>query len=390
MERFSLGEFEFYWQVAQSGFSKLPNTLPFCFGTRHQLPYLLSRVVDAKDLEILRHMYTLESNVGYLQESNSLGLAYGEDLRSKINLLRISSESQFSRVPRPRILEIGCGGAAVLRQLSKGQMECFAIDPSPVAVKALSGSDVTLISDFYPNQLDGEQFDFLFCADVLEHVADPLEFLVRCRENLVDEGMLLVSVPDCTRSIEIGDVSMALHQHLSYFNVSSLKRILEDAGFGQVSVEAAKYGGSLYGTGIRMHSESKRSSNLSGDDTLLNDFYKKAANSVAIVQQELRKCLNDYQTIGIYVPLRILPYLGVDDELRRAISSFRLFDDTPTWQGKRVQEGLSPIENFSQLVNSPVSDLFVMSLTFGDTIARRVSDLLGSKISLRTLNSMII
>jgi SAM-dependent methyltransferase len=389
MTELSLGEFEFYWQISESGFSRLPNVLPFSFGTREALPFLLSRTVGAKDIDILNDMYTLDSNVGYLQDSNSLGVAYGHDLKSKIAALRFSSSSAFSRVLQPKVLEIGCGGALVLRELASEAMECVGIDPSPIARDALSGSEIELVADFFPNQLDGRKFDFVFCADVLEHMEDPLDFLVACGNHLVEGGLLLVSVPDCTRSIETGDVSMALHQHLSYFDTLSLKTILEKAGFAQVTIEAAKYGGSLYGTGVRLHSYSADNSYMAGSTRAVEGFFDKAATSMARVQQEIKRSLDDSDSVGIYVPLRGLPYLGNDSSLRQAASEFRFFDDTPTWQGKRIQERLSRIENFSQLVENPVSNLFVMSLTFGEVISRKVLKALGSQIRVVTLDSML-
>jgi SAM-dependent methyltransferase len=334
-------------------------------------------------------MYTLDSNVGYLQDSNSLGVAYGHDLMSKIAALRLSSSSEFSRGRKPKVLEIGCGGASVLRQLASEAMECVGIDPSPIARDALSGSGIELIADFFPNQLDGRKFDFVFCADVLEHLEDPLDFLVSCGNHLVEGGLLLVSVPDCTRSIETGDVSIALHQHLSYFDTLSLRTILEKAGFAQVTVEAAKYGGSLYGTGVRLHSYSAGTSLVAGSTRAVEGFFNKASKSIASVQQEIKRSLDDSDSVGIYVPLRGLPYLGTDSRLRRAASEFRLFDDTPSWQGKRIQERLSRIENFSQLVQNPVRSLFVMSLTFGEVISRNVLEVLGSQLRVVTLDSML-
>lgn len=389
MRQLDLGEFDFYWQVAESGFSKLPSLLPFRFEITKSLPFLLRRAVSDADVKTLNYMYTLDANVGYLQESNSLGMAYGEDLILKIDSLRLTSSSSFSRVHTPRVLEIGCGGAAVLRRLATKSMKCFAIDPSPIAVDALNGTDIELITDFFPSQLNGEQFDFLFCADVLEHVADPLDFLTICKDHLLEEGLLLVSVPDCTKSIEIGDVSMALHQHLSYFDATSLKTILEEAGFADVAVETAKYGGSLYGTGIRRSSQIVINSGLGEVPQALGEFFVKASSSIAAVRQEVKRSLSEADSVGIYVPLRGLPYVGGDLELRQSIPELRLFDDTPSWKGKRIQERMAKIENFSQLANRPVEHLYVMSLTFGHTISRKVVDSLGSQVSVKTLSSML-
>lgn len=389
MREISLGEFAFYWQVADSGFDELPIQLPFSFGVQESLPYLVRRQFDQSDLGILRAMYGLDSNVGYLQESNSLGMAYARDLLRKIATLRDSSDSAFSKNPMPRVLEIGCGGAAVLRSLANDHTSCVGIDPSPIAIQAVQGTEIELISDFFPNGLDGEEFDFIFNADVLEHVEDPLDFLRICGDHLVDDGLLLVSVPDCTRSIRTGDVSMALHQHLSYFDVESLKRVLHEAGFADVSVERAEYGGSLYAVGGKPRSRYCMADRNGSHEQILNQFFQRASSSVSMVETLVKQSIHSQKSVGMYVPLRALPYLGRDDELRKLVSSIRMFDDTPSWRGKRIQQGLSRIEDFSQLLEDPVDHLFVMSLTFGEIIARKIAKSCGSAVQVKKLESLI-
>lgn len=389
MHEFSLGEFEFYWQVADSGFDVLPISLPFSFGIQESSPYLLRRLFDESDLGVLKVMYGLESNVGYLQDSNSFGKAYARDLVRKIQTLRRSSESAFTQTPMPRVLEIGCGGAVVLRSLSQDHMTCVGIDPSPISIQAVKDTEIELISDFFPNQLDGEKFDFIFNADVLEHVEDPINFLRTCAEHLVDEGLLLVSVPDCTQSIQLGDVSMALHQHLSYFDESSLQRVFQEAGLVNVSVERARYGGSLYAVGTKPRIFRGKLTQDLGSEHLLDHFFHRASFSVAAVETRVKRSLQSQLSVGMYVPLRALPYLGRDEYLRKSISSVRLFDDTPMWFGKRISEGLSQIENFSQLQVKPVDHLYVMSLTFGSVISQKVTKSFGSKIHIEELESII-
>ena len=389
MPEFSLGEFEFFWQVADSGFGELPASLPFRFGIQESSPYLLRRLFDQSDLETLRLMYRLDSNVGYLQESNSMGVAYARDLLHKIKRLRRSADSAFSQTSMPRVLEIGCGGAVVLQTLATDHMTCVGIDPSPISIQAVQGTKIELISDFFPNQLGGEKFDFIFNADVLEHVEDPIDFLRTCAEHLVDEGLLLVSVPDCTKSIRMGDVSMALHQHLSYFDETSLRRVFQEAGFVNVSVEQAGYGGSLYAVGTRPRLFRGKATQDSRYGQLLDHFFKNASSSVAAVEARVKHSLQSQRSVGMYVPLRALPYLGRDDYLRKSVSSLRLFDDTPMWKGKRIQGGLRPIEDFSQLLGNPVDHLFVMSLTFGSVIAEKVMQSLGPNIQIDYLETII-
>jgi len=46
--------------------------------------------------------------------------------------------------------------------------------------------------------------------------------------------------------MEKGELSMAMHQHLNYFDTESLRNTVEAAGLKVLRIEVAKYGGSLY------------------------------------------------------------------------------------------------------------------------------------------------
>jgi hypothetical protein len=165
--------------------------------------------------------------------------------------------------------------------------------------------------------------------------------------------------------------------------------VFEEAGFVNVSVEQAGYGGSLYAVGTRPRLFRGEATRDSGYEQLLDRFFENASSAVAAVESRVKDSLQSQRSVGMYVPLRALPYLGRDDYLRRSVSSLRLFDDTPMWKGKRIQGGLRPIEDFSQLLRNPVDHLFVMSLTFGSVIAEKVMQSLGPKIQIEYLETII-
>jgi len=387
-----LGEIDFYWKVSSSQFDELPAQLPFVFDRDSSRPYLLRQMLSEDLLATLHRMYTLESNVGYLQDSNPLGRAYGQDLKRFIDELRKNEHGgAFSQLGKPKILEIGCGGATVLKTLAVEDCDAWAIDPSPIATASLLGTNVKLVSDFFPNQIEGERFDLIFSADVLEHIEDPVSFLNQNLELLVDGGVVLVSTPDCTQSIELGDVSMALHQHLTYFSETSLLQTLKDSGLADVKVERSRYGGSLYGVGYKAKVTTNFGRTLGAGYDEVTKFLIRAPQAVARVQDFLVSAFEDKESVGAYVPLRVLPYLGSCETLSESVASLRLFDDTPLWRTKRLQGRLSPIENFDDLESHPVIHLFLMSLTFGEQLSAKIqfNKILASNAKLVTLEEML-
>lgn len=83
-------------------------------------------------------------------------------------------------------------------------------------------------------------FDVITLWDVLEHLPAPHTALARIREWLADDGWLIVSVPnaDSIDARVFGRYWIGLDppRHMSVFTLTSLRRLLEDAGF---EVEAA-------------------------------------------------------------------------------------------------------------------------------------------------------
>lgn len=55
-----------------------------------------------------------------------------------------------------------------------------------------------------------------------------------------------MAVPDCTKSIEMGDISIAIHEHVNYFDEISIRNVIELAGFYPLIIKKAPNGGVLF------------------------------------------------------------------------------------------------------------------------------------------------
>ena len=77
---------------------------------------------------------------------------------------------------------------------------------------------------------DDDEFDHLLCVEVLEHIAEPLAFLVDLERVLRPGGTLLLTVPWSARAHHIPNDYYRFTRH-------ALERLLTSAGFGHVSIE---------------------------------------------------------------------------------------------------------------------------------------------------------
>ena len=369
-----------YWRLkskSESNFS-IPETLPFDLYEDDE--GLVRQVQSPGLMTALEKIYRLDYNIGYIQEGYEIAEGYAEDFKRYIlDHLHLVSEGA-------EILEIGCGGATILNFLSE-KYSVAGIDPSPIAARAGEKFGIKIFPEFFSSRTCQVRPDLIFHSDVLEHVADPLQFLVDQFNVLKAGGFVVVSVPDATESVQIGDISIAMHQHLQYFTLDTLARLLKKAGFEVLNVERAKYGGSIYAIGQKVkHLESVMVMNDNHPQPLSNFglFSESISNFRAVYKEDSRR----HKQIGFYVPLRALPYLATVNSSFKP-ETVRFFDDTSHWHGRFFDGTSVPIENFKDLVRDPVPLIYVMSLTFDKLILEKVQETLGSSVEVKILRDLI-
>jgi SAM-dependent methyltransferase len=93
-----------------------------------------------------------------------------------------------------RVLDVGCGYGHLGEILAERGFRVTGVDVAGIA----HSPDIA----FLPADLDRglpatqEPFDFILCADVLEHLRDPQQMLRDCRQRLARGGTLIASLPN--------------------------------------------------------------------------------------------------------------------------------------------------------------------------------------------------
>jgi SAM-dependent methyltransferase len=102
-----------------------------------------------------------------------------------------------------RVLEIGCGDAALLARVARPDVEVTGIDsdqPALVLARRLFADD-GLRGEFHDDlgAIKGRRFDAVILAEVIEHLDDADAMLGQLVELLTDEGRLVLTTPIRTR-----------------------------------------------------------------------------------------------------------------------------------------------------------------------------------------------
>jgi len=360
MKNFSLNSLPVYWRIKKNKKDKIkniPSIFEYKFSELKKINLLIEKR-SKKLLNFLNEIYKKESNIGFLQEGHAMAKGYGDDF-----LKFLHKEIKNKKIKD--ILEIGCGSCFILKKLKNEGYNVIGLDPSPFTVKEALKEDIKVYKGFFPNPYLKENFDLIFHIDVLEHVDKPIEFLMGIRKKIKNPGYIIIKVPDCTESIKAGDISFITHQHVNNFTENSLKNLVRFCGFKILKFEKSKFGSSLY-CFAKKQAITKKNKYKNNENT---KFFNKIDNNINNFKKIIYKLISEKKTIGFYVPLRAFPYIF---SCKKKIKSYRLFDDTFHYRNNFFDGCNIKIENFNDLITSPVDHLFVMSFPFGKKIKSRV------------------
>jgi 2-polyprenyl-3-methyl-5-hydroxy-6-metoxy-1,4-benzoquinol methylase/uncharacterized protein YbaR (Trm112 family) len=146
--------------------------------------------------------------------------------RSEAYLASIERERGADLGPGDRLLEIGCGTAALAAATARRAGEVVASDLSMrwlvLARKRLAeaGIDNVRLVCCAAEQppFEPDSFDVVAASDVIEHVSSPDDFVAGCRDMLCPGGMLFVATPN--------RFSLGLEPHVRLWGVGFLPRPL--------------------------------------------------------------------------------------------------------------------------------------------------------------------
>jgi len=241
----------------------------------------------------------------------------------------------------------------------------LGVDPSPVAKIAAESKNIPLINEFFrPGLLKGYKAQLITQMDVFEHVYDPLSLLKAQAEALVDGGIIAINVPNCEYSIEYGDISMAIHQHVNMFTRNSLCKLVEKSGLYVSNLEISGYGSALYCAASKNKKDAKFSSiDFNYQEKWLHTFPALAEKRINNFTKFYAENINS--NLGVFIFQRALPYFaasGID------IDKFRFFDNNKLWHNKMLDGLKCSVENLDDFINEPPEQALIMSNTFGNEI----------------------
>tara|TARA_Y100001980_G_C14555180_1_gene343186 strand:+ start:2024 stop:3274 length:1251 start_codon:yes stop_codon:yes gene_type:complete len=125
-----------------------------------------------------------------------------------------------------KVLEIAANDGSLIKKLIDFKINAIGIDPAQNIVKEMNENNVKVILGYWPEssyKLKGK-FDCILCLNVLAHVDNPNPFIQGCKDKLNSRGYILIQ-PSQARMIGNIEFDTCYHEHLSFFNLSSINQL---------------------------------------------------------------------------------------------------------------------------------------------------------------------
>lgn len=151
-------------------------------------------------------------------------------------------------------LDVGCGAGLLAEPLARLGAKVTAIDPTPELISvardhaAGQGLDidyrVSAVED-----LDGT-YDLVTSMEVIEHTADPQQFLDDLAKRLVPNGLLIMSTPNATAWSKLITITLAegfgaipkgTHDFEKFIAPERMKQLMANAGLTCLDIEGLAF-----------------------------------------------------------------------------------------------------------------------------------------------------
>jgi len=182
-----------------------------------------------------------------LHKLNPVRLAY---IRDMIDQHFCLDEHGFKPLAGKTALDVGCGAGLLAEPLARMGAEVTAVDAAPecIAVAKDHAAGQGLAIDYRATgveAVDGK-FDLITAMEVIEHVADPQQFVNGLAARLASGGLLILSTPNktawsklltITLAESFGQIPKGTHDYDKFIDPEAMRGLLAQAGLECIDFE---------------------------------------------------------------------------------------------------------------------------------------------------------
>ena len=158
--------------------------------------------------------------------------------------------------PRDLVVEVASNDGSLLRCFRDLGVRVLGVEPAVNIAARATAAEVPTANRFFDLEaaaaLRGEHGParVVIGNNVLAHVDEPVDLLAAAGGLIEPEGFVITEVPELSEFVARLEYDTVYHEHLSYFSVSTLMRVYQEAGLRLERVERVPvHGGSVRAIG---------------------------------------------------------------------------------------------------------------------------------------------
>jgi len=256
---------------------------------------------------------------------------------------------------KKKILDIGSNDGSFLEKFVRTDWTSIGVDPAVNLIPESASRGVTTIPAFFDEkiaELLTNDFDVVVAMNVFAHTQNPLAILNGISRCLATNGRALIQTSQANM-FTTGQFDTVYHEHISFFNVKSMKALLDRAGLSLVDVTIVPIHGMSYLWEIKKGGQHSTQLGREIDELnfglyetkLYSDFAELARKKIEEVTEVVKDFRdNDYQIVSYGAAAKgntFINYAGLAFDF--------ILDDTPQKIGRMAPAGGCVVEAPSKL-----------------------------------------
>lgn len=250
-----------------------PLALNFCHNCKH---LQLTHIVDP-DLLFKNYLYvsgTTESLKNYFKDFVDICEIY------------LSKNDK-------KVLDIACNDGSQLDAFRDRGYETYGIDPAE-NLHHISSKNHKVICDYLNDEsmqeLGNKRYDVVVAQNVFAHNGYPKKFL-EIVKNYIDEESVFIIQTSQADMIKHGQFDTVYHEHISFFNISSMKNLLDSCGLYLCDVIKTPIHGNSYVFVITKDKKKDKGYELCESERL--EFFAQNYACVLLLQKNANNAVNN-------------------------------------------------------------------------------------------------
>lgn len=292
--------------------------------------------------------------------------------------------SEYSTKKSGSILDIGCNDGSQLDAFLELGYNTWGVDPAQ-NLHANSSAKHKVTCDFFNAETPlYRQFDTIIAQNVFAHNPNPQEFLSTCARLMKDDSLLFIQTSQADM-IANDEFDTIYHEHINFFNTSSMKKVAESARLHLIDVVRTPIHGVsnifILSKNVRRPANIENIVKLEAKLHSL-DTYKAWEQSIAANAKSLKDAIQKYKAAG-----KTIVGYGAAAKGNTILNYIQepldfIIDDNPLKQGKFTPGTKTPITSIDKLQAFSEDETLIfipLSWNFYDEIKDRINKVRNTK-----------